>query len=115
MLKRLDVSMRPLRLDKYFSCKRVVEMLDRSVSLFLIPKKNLRRIKPWQNILERVLESLVSFLMQYFRRNLSVCCFSADKGRFGNIIKQQRDDRQQSALFSNTLLHNIFTVRTNPK
>jgi len=54
-------------------------------------------------------------LKQYFKRNFSESYVSADKGRFGNIIKQQRDDRQQSALFSNTLLHNIFTIRTNPK
>jgi len=115
MLKRLDISMKSLRLDKYFSCRKIIQQFDRSVSLFLIPKKNLCRIKTWRDILERILESPVSFLKQYFKRNLSESCFSADKGRFSSIIKQKRDDRQQSALFSNTLLHNIFTVRTNPK
>ncbi|MDR2699527.1 MAG: ISNCY family transposase, partial [Nitrososphaerota archaeon] len=88
---------------------------DRSVSLFLVPKKNLRRIKVWQNILERIVVSPVDFLKQYFKRNFSECGFSADKGRFSSIIKQKRDDRQQNALFLNTLLHNIFTVRINPK
>jgi hypothetical protein len=62
-----------------------------------------------------ILFKILPFFEQYFKCNLSECCFSADKDRFSSIIKQQRDDRQQSALFSNTLFRNIFTVRTNPK
>jgi hypothetical protein len=60
------------------------------------------------------LESPIDFLKQYFKRNLSECCFSANKRRFGNIIKQQRDDRQQSALFSNTLLQHLYS-QNQPK
>jgi transposase len=79
MLKCLDISMKSLRLDKYFSCRKIVEQFDRSVTLFLIPKKNLRRIKAWRNILGRIVASPIGFLKQYFKRNLSECCFSADK------------------------------------
>jgi transposase len=45
MLKRLDISLRSLRLDKYFNCRKIIQQFNKSVSLFILPKKNLRRIK----------------------------------------------------------------------
>jgi hypothetical protein len=106
---------RPPKLDKYYSMRRVIRMFDRSVSLFLIPKKNIAKIGAWADILTRMMASPVDFLSEYFQRNLSESGFSADKGRFGSIIRQRREDRQQTALFSNALFHNIYTVRINPK
>jgi transposase len=41
--------------------------------------------------------------------------FSADKGRFGRTIRQKREDRQQTALFSNVFFHNLYVIRINPK
>ena len=115
MLRSIGVAIKSIRLDKYFSSRRVIQMFDRSVSLFLIPKKNISRIGAWADILKRMVASPVDFLSEYFQRNLSESGFSADKGRFGSIVRQRREDRQQTALFSNALFHNIYAVRINPK
>jgi transposase len=48
---------------------------------------------------------------QYFKRELSESGNSADKRRFGWVLRQRREDRKESALFSIAVLHNIFTIR----
>jgi transposase len=115
MLKAIGAAIKSVRLDKYFSMRKVIKMFDRSVSLFLIPKKNIARIGAWADILDRMMASPVDFLSEYFHRNLSESGFSADKGRFGSVVRQRREDRQQTALFSNALFHNIYAIRINPK
>lgn len=115
MLRRIGATIRSLRLDKYFSTRKVIRMFDRTVSLFLIPKKNIARIGAWGDILTRMMASPVDFLSEYYHRNICESGFSADKGRFGSIVRQRREDRQQTALFSNALFHNIYAIRINPK
>lgn len=115
MLKRVGAAIRSIRLDKYYSTRKVIAMFGRSVSLFLIPKKNISKIGAWADILTKMMASPVDFLTQYFRRNLSESGFSGDKGRFGSLIRQRREDRQQTALFSNALFHNIYAIRIYPK
>jgi transposase len=115
MLRRIGATIKSLRLDKYFSTRKVIRMFDRSVSLFLIPKKNIARIGAWADILTRMMASPVDFLSEYYHRNICESGFSADKGRFGSIVRQRREDRQQTALFSNALFHNIYAIRINPK
>jgi len=115
MLKRVGVAVKSLRLDKYFSTRKVIEMFGRSVSLFLIPKKNVARIGVWADILNRMGASPVDFLSEYFHRNVCESGFSSDKGRFGRVVRQRREDRQQMALFSNAIFHNIYAIRINPK
>jgi transposase len=115
MLKRVGAVVRSVRLDKYFSTRTVIKLFSKTVSLFLIPKKNIARIGAWADILGRMMASPVNFLSEYFRRNLCESGFSADKGRFGRIIRQRRSDRQETALFSNAFLHNIYAIRVNPK
>jgi transposase len=79
-------------------------MFDRSVSLFLIPKKSMAKIGAWVDILVKMSVSPVDFLSEYFHRNVCKSGFSADKGRFGRIIRQKErtDNRQRSSqtLFS---------------
>jgi transposase len=62
-----------------------------------------------------MMASPVVFLLEYFYRDLSESGFLANKGRFGSIVRQRREDRQQMALFSNALFRNIYTTRINPK
>jgi transposase len=90
-------------------------MFGRSVSLFLISKKNIARIGVWADILANMMASPVDFLSEYYHRNVCESGFSADKGRFGRTIRQKREDRQQTALFSNALFHNLYAIRINPK
>ena len=47
-------------------------MFDRSVSLFLIPKKNINRIGAWADILTRMMASPVDFLSEYYRIETSL-------------------------------------------
>lgn len=115
MLRRVGAAIKSIRLDKYYSSRRVIRMFDRSVSLFLIPKKNIAKIDAWADILTRMMASPVDFLSEYFHRNLSESGFSADKSRFGQNVRQRREDRQQTALFSNALFHNLYSIRINPK
>jgi transposase len=44
MLRRIGAKIRSIRLDKYFSTRKVIRMFDRTACLFLIPKKNISRI-----------------------------------------------------------------------
>ena len=39
-----------VRLDKYFSSRTVIELFDKTVSLYLIPKKNMVKVSPWLDI-----------------------------------------------------------------
>jgi transposase len=113
MLRRIGASVRSVRLDKYFSSRKIIKMFGRLVSLFLIPKANQRKVGVWRDILAKIMVSPFDFLEQYFKRNLSESGFSAVKGRFGRNIRQKREDRQQTTLFTNALFHNIYTTRIN--
>jgi transposase len=115
MLRRIGAAVRSVRLDKYFSTRKVIKLFGRDVSLFLIPRKNIARIGAWADILARMMASPVDFLSEYYHRNVCESGFSADKGRFGRTVKQKRVDRQETALFSNALFHNLYTIRINPK
>jgi transposase len=115
MLRKVGVALKSMRLDRYFSSRAVIKMFDRSVSLFLIPKRNIARIGVWADILGRMMVSPVDFLSEYFHRNVCESCFSADKGRFGRTIRQKREDRQEIALFSNAFFHNLYAIRINSK
>ena len=62
-------------------------------------------------VIERIVEAPHKFLKRYFKRNLSGSGFSADKRRFGWLIRQKREDRREMALFAIGLLHNLFAIR----
>ena len=115
MLRHIGAVVKSVRLDKYFSTRTVIKLFGRSVSMFLIPKKNIAKIGAWADILTRMIASPFEFLSEYFRRNVCESGFSSDKGRFGRVVRQKREDRQETALFSNAFLHNLYAIRINPK
>jgi transposase len=87
-------------------------MFDVETAVYVIPKRNLARIGfEWLRVIERIVEMPYRFLKMYFKRNLSEAGFSADKRRFGWLIRQRRGDRREMALFAVGLLHNLFAVR----
>jgi len=43
-------------------------------------------------------------------KDFGISAFSADKRRFGWVLRQKREDRQEMAMFSIALLHNFFTI-----
>jgi len=115
MLTKFGIRIDTLSLDKYFSSRKVLKLFDKETALYLIPKKNIAKIGlEWARIIKRMIEDPYLFLKNYYLRNLSESGFSADKRRFGGVIRQRREDRREMALFSITLLHNIFIVRVRP-
>jgi transposase len=115
MLTEFDIPVDSMSLDKYYSSRKVIRLFDEKTMLYLIPKKNLATIGVvWAPILKRMQEDPYLFLKGYYLRNLSESGFSADKRRFGSVVRQKRDDRRETALFSTAFLHNVFTVRVRP-
>jgi transposase len=115
MVRDFGISIDQICLDKYYSSRKVLQLFDKRTSVYVIPKKNISRIGPrWAKIFKEILEDPVKYMKTYFQRNLSEAGFSADKRRFGWVLRQKREDRQEMAVFSIALLHNIFTVRVAP-
>jgi len=112
MLKEMGVKMNSISLDKYYSTRKTLKMFGKETAVYVIPKKNLSRIGfDWLRVIERIIEAPYKFLKRYFKRNLSESGFSADKRRFGWLIRQKREDRREMALFAIGLWHNIFAIR----
>ena len=114
MVKDLDLELNSLRLDKYYSSKKVIRMFNKEVTLYLLPKRNLCRSGlSWYRILKRILIDPISFLESYYKRNLCESSFSSDKRRFGWRIRQRRDERIEQVIFAISVLHNLFAIRVN--
>lgn len=115
MFEGLGVTMDEVSLDKYYSSRKVLKLFDERTAVYVIPKKNISKLGfEWARVIKRIVEDPVLFLKKYFMRNLSEAGFSADKRRFGWTVRQRREDRQETAMFSIALLHNLFTVGMKP-
>ena len=115
MLTSFGIDIDTLSLDKYFSSRKVLKLFGKETILYLIPKRNIASMGlEWTRIVKRMIEDPYLFLKSYYLRNLCESGFSADKRRFGGMIRQKREDRREMASFSIGLLHNIFTVRVRP-
>ncbi len=114
-MKKMGVEIDSISLDKYYSSRKIVEGFGKKVSLFILPKENISHIgMRWSSIFRRIAEDPVGFLSRYFMRNLNESAYSADKRRFGGLIRQRREDRQEMALFSIAVWHNIYAIRVKP-
>jgi len=115
MLKGLGVPVNSVSLDRYYSSRRVLRLFGKRTVVYPIPRRNISKLGfEWVRVIKRAIEAPWLFLRGYFMRNLSEAGFSADKRRFGWTIRQKREDRQDAAMFSIALLHNVFTVRVKP-
>lgn len=112
MVSDFGIHIDSIALDKYYSSRKVLKLFGKRTSVYVIPKKNITKIGlKWAKIFKRIAEDPIKYLKNYFQRNLSEAAFSADKSRSGWVIRQKREDRQEMAMFSIALLHNIFAVR----
>ena len=112
MAKIMGIKIDTLRLDRYYSSRKVLKMFGEEVSVFVIPKKNIATIGiEWSRVIKRIMTDPVSYLKDYFMRNLSETGYSSDKGRFGGIIRQKREERQSMAMLAIGFLHNMFFTR----
>lgn len=115
MLRQSGMPIDSMALDKYYSARKIVSMFGEETALYLLPKKNMAHVGlEWSRILRRAVEDPYLFLKGYYLRNLCEAGFSADKRRFGGLIRQRREDRREMAMFSTTFLHNLFIARVRP-
>lgn len=112
MAQAWGIPLDSLRLDKYYSSRKVLTLFGEEVAVYVIPKKNISRIgMEWSRIIRRIMDGPLSYLKTYFQRNLSESGYSSDKRRFGGIIHQRREDRQSMAMMIIAFLHNLFFIR----
>ncbi len=113
MLKTIDVQIKTMRLDRYFSAEFYVKMLlgqVGNIKFFIVPKSNIVNIGlgEWGKMVTRFVEDTKLFLKDYFQRNQSESGFSEDKKRTGWKIFQKRPERIDTANAVIYAWHNLF-------
>jgi Transposase len=111
-IKTVDVKLKSVRLDKYYSESRYVSLFDKDTEVYVIPKKyaTLNGSQKWKDTMREFVTDTYQYLKEYYKRENSEAGFSADKRLFGWEIAQRREDRIDSALFCTGLWHNLFNL-----
>lgn len=111
MLRNVDVKIRSIRLDRYYSCPIYVNQFEES-KVYIIPKKkvNLQHGAKWTETLGRFLLDTTKYLEEYFKRNNSESGWASDKKMFGWKVSQKRYDRMDRALFVRMVWHNLILI-----
>lgn len=111
MLQNIDIELKSIRLDRYYSCPSYVNMFKDS-KVYIIPKKNaaLSNGFKWHETLKEFLLNTTQYLEEYFKRNNSESQFASDKKLFGWRISQKRDDRIDTALLVRMVWHNLLLI-----
>lgn len=114
----LDIDLDSLRLDRYYSKQQYVKQIGKifkNVKVYLIPKKNATVKGPWKwkRMLYKFVNEPQEYLKEYFQRNNSESGFGEDKQRFGWKLNQKREDRIDTAIFCNTIWHNLFWLHNS--
>lgn len=111
MARGLDIYIKSIRLDKYYSNMEKLRNF-KGVIPYVLPKSNIRKMGPvWRDIIIRAQSNMGTYLDEYCKRNICETCFSADKNRFGRKLRQVKGVCQETALQAVTLLHNVFMTR----
>ena len=111
MLRFVDVKVKSIRLDRYYSCAVYVNQFSDS-KVYIIPKKNvtLEQGAKWTETLGNFLCDTVKYLEEYFKRNNSESGWASDKKMFGWKISQKRYDRMDMALLVRMVWHNLILI-----
>lgn len=111
MLEQLDISIKSIRLDKYYSLPGYVKLFPNS-KVYIIPRKNakLGHGQQWLKVMKSFVENTLKHLEEYYKRNNSESGFSADKKMFGWKVKQKRNDRIDTALFCRCIWRNLLHI-----
>jgi Transposase len=109
-IKTVDVKLKSVRLDKYYSESSYVSLFDKDTEVYVIPKKDaaLNGSQKWKDTMREFVTDTYQYLKEYYKRENSEAGFSADKKLFGWEIAQKREDRVDSALFCTGLWRNLF-------
>jgi len=115
MLKNINISIKSIRLDRYYSGKNLVKNLNQlytGIKCYLIPKKGTitKGGTAWLNMLSQFCNNTNQYFKEYFKRNQSESGFSEDKRRFGWRIPQKIESRIDMAYFSIFTWHNLLWI-----
>ena len=115
MLKKHNISLESIRLDRYYSGQKIVKEFyeeNKNVKCYLIPKKNItiKGSQAWKKMLKNFLKNTFQYFSEYFKRNQSESGFSEDKKRFGWKIPQKLPKRVNTSYFGIFTWHNLFWV-----
>jgi transposase len=113
MLKTIDIDIRSLRLDRYFSGEFYVNLIIEQIGdtkFYIIPKSNIATIGlgEWGKMITNFVANPKLFLKDYFQRNQSESSFSEDKKRTGWKIFQKKPERIDTANAVIHAWHNLF-------
>jgi transposase len=113
MLKKSKLIVKSIRLDKYFSTQKDVEMISngfKNIKCYLIPKINatIKGSSYWKDMLKQFVTNTQDFLFEYYKRNQSESGFSEDKKRTGWKLGQKRFDRLDTANILTYVWHNLY-------
>lgn len=111
MLKELDIKIKSVRLDRYYSFPCYAKLFP-GAKFYIIPRKD---AKPgngteWLHALQSFVWDTMNHLEEYFKRENSESGFGADKKMFGWRVRQRREDRMDTALFCRDIWHNLFRL-----
>jgi len=108
-IKTVDVKLKSVRLNKYYSESSYVLLFDKDIAVYIIPKKDatLNGSQKWKDTMREFVTDTYQYLKEYYKRENSE---AADKKLFGWEIAQRREDRIDSALFCTGLWHNLFNL-----
>jgi len=111
MLKTLDITIKSVRLDKYYSQPSYVDRFP-DAKVYIIPKDNctLKGSQKWKNTLKEFMRDTEGYLHEYHRRESSESAFSADKRRFGWKIEQKLTGRINCTVSCLVLWHNLLKL-----
>jgi transposase len=111
MLEKSEVSLKSIRLDRYYSNPGDINEF-KGIKAYFIPKKNvtLGNGLYWNERLEEFVDDTFEYLKEYFRRNNSESAFATDKKILGWKINQKRADRMDTAVFCRVIWRNLFNL-----
>jgi len=111
MLQDIDITMKSVRLDKYYSTTSYVDRFKGS-TVYVIPRKNstLRGSWKWKRTMMRFVDDTIDYLKEYYLRNNSESGFSVDKKWFGWKVMQKREDRIDTAISCTNIWHNMLNL-----
>lgn len=114
MLRDMDVEMRSVRLDRYYSFPSYVDRFG-GAKVYIIPRKNatIHGSWKWKRTMMDFVRDTIPYLEQYYLRNNSEAGFSVDKRWFGWKVEQRREDRIDTALACQAVWHNLFNLYTD--
>src|SRR3989344_6147149 len=84
MLQIIDVKIKSIRLDRYYSCPVYVNQF-KEAKVYVIPKKNVGLLNDfkWTETMREFTFNTMNYLKEYFKRNNSESGWSSDKKLFG--------------------------------